>query len=134
MVGCTAYCLWNGGTGYGWLYCILFVEWWYWLWLVVLYTVCGVVVLVMAGCTVVDHRTCCIHLGYRDCILYTVCVCVCVFCMYVGPTVLFITALVLELNKTAPTVPLSGMLNYLEIFRGNFGVTPVVDAALTVVE
>jgi len=48
--------------------------------------------------------------------------------------VLFITALVLELNKTAPTVPLSGMLNYLEIFRGNFGVTPVVDAALTVVE
>ena len=22
------YCLWSGGNGYGWLYCILSVEWW----------------------------------------------------------------------------------------------------------
>ena len=48
---CTGYCLWSGGNGYGWLYWILFVEWWQWLWLVVLYTVCGMVVMVMAGCT-----------------------------------------------------------------------------------
>ena len=52
MAGCTGYCLWNGCNGYGWLYCIRFVEWWCGLWLVVLYTVCGVVVMVMADCTV----------------------------------------------------------------------------------
>ena len=113
------------------------VEWWYWLWLFVLF---------------VAYRTCCIHLGYRECIL-CVCVCVCMFvcmyvcvyvcacvyvcmciCMYVGPIVLFITALLL-VDKTTPTVLLSGVLNYLEIFRGNFGSAPVlVVAALTVAE
>jgi hypothetical protein len=46
--------------------------------------------------------------------------------MYVGQIVLFITALVLQLNKSSPTVLLSGVLNYLGIFRRNFCVTPVV--------
>ena len=69
------------------------------------------------------------------CLCVYVCICVCVYvcvyvcvCMYVGQIVLFITALVLQLNKSSPTVLLSGVLNYLGIFRRNFCVTPVVVA------
>jgi hypothetical protein len=53
--------------------------------------------------------------------------------MYVGPIVLFIAALVL-VNKTTTTVLLSDMLNYLQIYRGNFGAAPVGVAVLTVAE
>ena len=118
---------------------MLFVEWCYWLWLVVLlwfivhpadrlrtagilgmYTVCVWCVCVWCVCV------------WCVCV-WCVCVCVCV-CVSVGPMVPFITALVLELNKTPPTDLLCGALNYLEIFRGKFGVTPVVVAAVTVAE
>jgi hypothetical protein len=40
--------------------------------------------------------------------------------------VLFITALILEEIKTAPTVLLSGVLNYLETFRGSLEVRLLV--------
>jgi hypothetical protein len=48
--------------------------------------------------------------------------------MYVGPIVLFITTVVLQFSKAAPTALLSGMLNYLAIIRAQFAVTPAAVA------
>jgi hypothetical protein len=64
MAGCTVYCLWNGGTGYGWLY---FCGLSYILHASViegLYTVCVCVCI-------------CVWCVYYAC-MYILCVCVCV--------------------------------------------------------
>jgi hypothetical protein len=66
MAGCTAYCLWSGGTGYGWLYCCGLLYMLHASVIEGIYTVCGVCILcVVCVC------------------IYILCVCVCTVCMSV---------------------------------------------------